>query len=304
MATTPVGLKFLAGLAFVCATSVAAADTAQPARPTPAALASAQAQPAQPPLSDQTGQPGPAAQNGETSVAEPHPTHPLSAQCSVPTSEIAAPAPLPTLVNRLENNLPLRILAIGSSSTWGVGATSNRKNYPSQLEGMLERMLKDIPIEMINRGVSGETAGATADRLRMEAALIKPDLVLWQVGTNDAVQRVPVEAFERTVSKTVAVLKRKKIDVVLVGLQYTPKFSRDEHYFAIREALKRVAAEQNVIYVRRYQAMEYIAKTKATMRMMADDDFHLNDLGYQCMAEHIAQAVTANVFVRRRKPAS
>ena len=62
--------------------------------------------------------------------------------------------------------------------------------------------------------------------------------------------------------------------------------------------------EQNVLYVRRYQAMEYIAKTKASMQMMADDDFHLNDVGYQCMAEHIAQAVTANIFVRRRKPAS
>jgi lysophospholipase L1-like esterase len=50
--------------------------------------------------------------------------------------------------------------------------------------------------------------------------------------------------------------------------------------------------------------MEYIAKTKASLQMMADDDFHLNDVGYQCMAEHIAQAVTANIFVRRRKPAS
>jgi len=288
MATTALGLRYMAGLAFACAASVAVAQTT-PADPAPQTPAVVQTQPA--PAAPET-------------VVEAAPTHPLSGQCSVPTSEIAAPAPLPTLVSRLEKNLPLRILAIGSSSTWGVGATSNRKNYPSQLEGMLERVLKDIPIEMINRGVSGETAGTTADRLRMEAALIKPDLVLWQVGTNDAVQRVSVESFERTVGKTVAVLKRKKIDVVLVGLQYTPKFARDEHYFAIREALKRVAVEQNVIYVRRYQAMEFIAKTKASIRMMADDDFHLNDLGYQCMAEHIAQAVTANLFVRRRKPAS
>ena len=108
----------------------------------------------------------------------------LSAQCAVPTSEIAAPAPLPATIVRLEGNQPLRILAIGSSSTWGVGATSRRKNYPSQLEAMLERVLKTVPIEVVNRGVSGETAEATADRLRIEAALLRPDLVLWQVGTN------------------------------------------------------------------------------------------------------------------------
>ena len=231
-------------------------------------------------------------------------TQQLSAQCSVPTNEIAAPAPLPTTVIRLEGSQSLRILAIGSSSTWGVGATSRRKNYPSQLEAMLERVLKTVPIEVVNRGVSGETAETTAERLRIEAALLKPDLVLWQVGTNDAVQRVSVENFERILGSTVALLRKKKIDVVLVGLQYTPKYARDEHYFAIRDALKRVATEQNVLYVRRYQAMEYITKTKANLQMMADDDFHLNDLGYQCMAEHIAQAMTANLFVRRRKPAS
>ncbi len=231
-------------------------------------------------------------------------THPLSSQCSVPAAQIAAPAPLPTLINRLENRQPIRILAIGSSSTWGVGASSSRRNYPSQLENMLEKVLKGVPIDMINRGVSGEIAETTADRLRMEAALVKPDLVLWQLGTNDAVQRIPVDQFERTVSRTISILKRKKIDVVLVGLQYTPKYARDEHYFAIRDALKRVAAEQNVLYVRRFQTMEYISKTKASLRMMADDDFHLNDVGYQCMAEHVAQAVTANIFVRRRKPAS
>lgn len=237
-------------------------------------------------------------------VETPGPVQQLSAQCSVPTSEIAAPAPLPATISRLEGSQPLRILAIGSSSTWGVGATSRRKNYPSQLESMLERVLKTVPIEVVNRGVSGETAETTAERLRIEAALLRPDLVLWQVGTNDAVQRVSVENFERTVGSTVAQLRKKNIDVVLVGLQYTPKYARDEHYFAIRDALKRVATEQNVLYVRRYQAMEYITKTKANLQMMADDDFHLNDLGYQCMAEHIAQAMTANLFVRRRKPAS
>lgn len=274
MATAPKGLIFLTGVMAACAAGIA------------------------------VGQPTPPGAPAAETQAAPIAAHPLSTQCVVPANQIAVPAPLPNLVGRLEANEPVRILAIGSSSTWGVGATSSRKNYPSQLEGMLERVLKNVPIEMINRGVSGETAGTTADRLRMEASLIKPDLVLWQVGTNDAVQRIPVEQFERVVGKTVAALKRKKIDVVLVGLQYTPKYARDEHYFAIREALKRVAAEQNVIYVRRYQAMEYIAKTKASLQLMSEDDFHLNDLGYQCMAEHVAQAVTANIFVRRRKPGS
>ena len=288
MARTFEGLRLFALAALVAAPLVAFAQAPQPEQ-------------AAPESADASSNAGPNANETQGAALA---TQQLSAQCSVPTNEIAAPAPLPTTVIRLEGSQSLRILAIGSSSTWGVGATSRRKNYPSQLEAMLERVLKTVPIEVVNRGVSGETAETTAERLRIEAALLKPDLVLWQVGTNDAVQRVSVENFERILGSTVALLRKKKIDVVLVGLQYTPKYARDEHYFAIRDALKRVATEHNVLYVRRYQAMEYITKTKANLQMMADDDFHLNDLGYQCMAEHIAQAITANLFVRRRKPAS
>jgi hypothetical protein len=36
--------------------------------------------------------------------------------------------------------------------------------------------------------------------------------------------------------------------------------------------------------------------------MLSADALHLNDLGYHCMAEHVAQAVVSSLFLRR--PAS
>ncbi len=225
----------------------------------------------------------------------------LSVQCAVPLASIAAPTPLQRMTQRLESKQPLRILAIGSSSTWGVGASTYKRNYPSQLERILEKTWKGLEVEIINRGVSGEMAATTAGRLISEAALVRPDLVLWQLGTNDAIARISVESFTETVRSTVRMLRKNNIDVVLVGLQYTPRYARDEHYIAVRKALVKVAEEENLLYVRRYQAMEFIARTKTNHRMMADDNFHLNDLGYQCMAEHIAQAVIASLFVRKKK---
>jgi len=62
---------------------------------------------------------------------------PLSPQCEAPGSDIASAAPLPHLADKLEKGGPLRILAIGSSSTWGVGASSRRKTYPAQLRAIL-----------------------------------------------------------------------------------------------------------------------------------------------------------------------
>ena len=67
-----------------------------------------------------------------------------------------------------------------------------------------------------------------------------------------------------------------------------------------------MAGEENVLYVNRFDAMQFIAKQQDAANLMSPDELHENDLGYECMAEHIGRAVIANLFVRRRdlpKPA-
>lgn len=224
----------------------------------------------------------------------------LALQCKVPQSEVAKPAPLINVAAKIEANRKVRVLAIGSSATWT--ATRGVRNYPSRLEKLLENVWKGVDIEVVNRGVSGEIAAVSARRLINEAAILRPSLVLWQLGTNDAIARVPMAEFESTVLATVRMLRKNHIDVVLVGLQYTPKEQRDEHWYAVRTALDKIAAEENLLYVRRDQAMEFLAQTKALVAAPSDDDFHFNDLGFPCMAEHVAQAMVANIFLRRRPP--
>lgn len=228
---------------------------------------------------------------------------PLSPACEAPAIDIAAPAPLANVAAALQKRQAVRILAIGSSSTSGVGASSIGKSYPSQLEAILEHALKGVDIEIVNRGVPGELAQITAERLKSEVALVKPDLVLWQLGTNDALARIAPEDFEATVRSTLRWLKENGTDVVLVGPQYAPRFARDPNYFAIRDSLQQIAAAENILYVRRYDAMQFIARAHANLQMMSRDNFHLNDLGYQCMAEHVAHAMIVSLFVKGAKPA-
>src|SRR4051794_10851044 len=253
------------------------------------------------PVASQDG----AVQNNPTAPAEPQtptvvpPLPPQAAalglQCSVPQSTVAREAPLVNTAARIEAGKRVRVLAIGSSSTW-----SNRPSaYPSRLEKMLENVWKGVNVEVVNRGVSGEIASVSARRLINEAAILRPQLVLWQLGTNDAVARVPLVEFETTVRATVRMLHKNNIDVVLVGLQYTPKFARDEHWVAVRAVLDQIAAEENLLYVRRDRAMEFLAQTRSAAQISADEDFSLADLGYPCMAEHVAQGMVANIFLRR-----
>jgi len=225
----------------------------------------------------------------------------LSSACKAPDAEIASPEPLPRVAVALEQRKQLRVLAIGSSSTVGIGSTAPSRTYPAQLESILETAMKGIDVTIVNRGVSGEVASGTAERIRVLAAMERPDLVLWQVGTNDALARVPIDQFEETLRDTIRWLREHDIDVVLVGLQYTPRLAKDDAYMAVRATLTRVAQQEHVLHIRRYNAMEFISRTQEKIQLVGEDNLHLNDLGYHCMAEHVATAIIASLFLRDAK---
>ena len=219
----------------------------------------------------------------------------LSPSCGVPMTRLAAPAPLPHLTAALKDKTTIHIVAIGSSSTFGIGASTLDKTYPFQLQDILEKSFQGRDVYISNSGTSGELAAATAERVKNEVALKQPDLVLWQVGTNDVLAGVPVEDFRATVQSTIRWLKDHGIDTALIGLQYSPAVEKDERHKAIGQVIREVASAENVLLVRRYDAMEFLANFKLE-ELLSDDELHQNDLGYRCMAEHVARAVIVSAF--------
>ena len=169
---------------------------------------------------------------------------------------------------------------------------------PPLLEQILERTIKGLDVEIINRGFSGELADAAGERIKIEVALNHPDIVLWQVGTNDAFAHVPVESFQLSVSNTVRWLKAHNVDVILVGLHYIKKLAKDEHYQAIRASLRRVASAENVLRIGRYEAMEVLSRTTQANGQPEQQDFGLSETGFNCMAQYIARTITVGLFAR------
>jgi acyl-CoA thioesterase I len=217
--------------------------------------------------------------------------------CRVPSSKMAAPAPLPHFAEVLTRKTTIDIVAIGSSSTFGIGASTVDRTYPVQLQGILEKTFKGRDFYISNSGTSGEVAAETAKRVRNEVTLKRPDLVLWQVGTNDVLAGVPLQEFRDTVLSTIRWLKEHQIDVVLIDLQYSPATDKDARNKAFEQVIAEAAAAENVLLVRRYDAMRFLALTKWE-GLVSGDGLHQNDLGYSCMAEHVAHAVVASAFSR------
>jgi acyl-CoA thioesterase I len=218
----------------------------------------------------------------------------LTKACQPGAPAAAEHSPLPHVAAVLAKRKTLRILAMGAAP----GLVGARGGYTELIESILESALKGVDVVMINRGVSGELAANAATRMKNEVALDKPDLVLWQVGTNDALAYVDADEFAFIVKDQIAWLKAHKVDVVLVGLQFAKEMLRDGHYKKIRDTLRRVAAAENVIVIRFYEAMQIINRASAGGVEPVSEAFERNEAGYDCLAEYVARAITLGVFAK------
>lgn len=220
----------------------------------------------------------------------------LSPECRVPGSRLYALAPLRGVKAALKARRTVKVLAIGSSSTVGLGASSPIASYPARLEDELEKLFPGIDVDVVNRGISGEIASGAAQRMKDTVAEVEPDLVVWQVGTNDALARVDMETFTESLNDTIAWLKLHKIDVVLVDPQYTASLAKDDYFGRVVKTIEESARKNRVPLVHRFGAMQYLAGKAPGKSFLSRDQLHLNDLGYRCMAEHVARAVTVGLL--------
>ena len=222
---------------------------------------------------------------------------PYSRDCQIGSTAIVEESPLPHVAAALQSRKQLKILAIGASPVLsrrvhGAGVT---------IRQLLLKSVEGLDVVMINRGVSGELSAQAAQRIKNEVALTEPDLVLWQVGTNDALAYVPLDEFETTVVDTLSWLKEHKVDVVLVGLQYVDQMALDDHYKAVRDLLRKLAAKENIMIVRRYEAQQFLARAESGGGGLVPDEFQRTEAGYVCLAQYMARAITLGIFGHRLK---
>ncbi|GEP11023.1 SGNH/GDSL hydrolase family protein [Methylobacterium gnaphalii] len=218
----------------------------------------------------------------------------LSPECRVPGSKLYTLARLSSVKHALKEQRPVHVLSVGSSSS-GLGASTS---YPVRLENALERSLPNVDVQIESRALSGEVASGAGERLRTIVAEVEPDLVVWQVGTNDALARVDATAFADALKDTVEWIKSHHIDVVLIDPLFTQSVADDESYNELVHKVQDVAVAQGVPLVRRYEAMRFLSASsdKGSETHMLGRHFRLNDLGLRCMAEHVTRAITLSLL--------
>lgn len=194
----------------------------------------------------------------------------------------------------------LTIVALGSSSTQGQGATAPDRSYPALLARYLQERLPDLQVQVLNRGVGGEVTEAMLARLQRDVIDGGADLVLWQTGTNDAIRGVPLERFAALLQEGLARLAAADIAVVLIDPQFYPGSREVTAYPAYAAAMAKIAGSGKVGLFQRYSLMSELAQQQpeAFADLLSADRFHQSDAGYDCLARGLAEGLAAALQAR------
>jgi acyl-CoA thioesterase I len=222
-----------------------------------------------------------------TSVTSVSPATPeVSPRAPVDTSSPSPPAAASPA------SAPPVVVFLGDSLTAGLGLAAEQA-YPALVESRLAAA--GTPIRAVNAGVSGDTS---AGGLRRLAWLLRqrPDVVVVELGANDALRGQPVAGIEANLREIVEQARDGGARVLLVGLRIPPNYGEDyaESFAAV---FPRVADDLDVPLLP--VLLEGVAG-RAELNLA--DGIHPNATGHQRVAELMADHLQP--LLREDRPAA
>jgi lysophospholipase L1-like esterase len=218
--------------------------------------------------------------------------------CLTPKGGTKSMGSLPHVAGKLASGDPVVIVAFGSSSTQGYGTTSPEFTYPNRLATQLHRHYPGADITVVNAGRGGEDAPEMMKRLQNEVIDVKPDLVIWQVGTNAVLRNLDPGETAKMVDDGVARIQAAGADLVLVDPQYSPRVTeRAESASQMIKLLGKVADLRHVGIFPRFEVMREWHENQALPidSFVIADGLHMNDWGYACFAQLLGDDIIKSV---------
>src|SRR6266699_3646942 len=220
-------------------------------------------------------------------------TAPRPPACMVAAEQVRFDLPLPRTARLLAAGKPIKIVALGSSSTFGAGASTSSASYPSRLADDLARRFPGHAITVLNRGVNGDEIAGMLARLDTAVIAEKPDLVLWQLGTNSLLRDKAVPPHASLLHEGLARLKATGADVVLIDPQYAPRVLAKPNIEGMVSLIATAAKAEHVTLFHRFDLMRHWYETEHLPfeTFVSPDGLHMNDWSYACLAKALGMAI-------------
>jgi lysophospholipase L1-like esterase len=160
----------------------------------------------------------------------------------------------------------------------------------------LLRLRSNATIEVINSGRVGDTIPNNIARFQRDVFAHTPDLVIWQLGTNDvAWGGRPDQRLKSQVLEGVRALKAGSADVVLMDLQYAPQVLASASYSTMEDIIADVAKQERVGLFPRFTLMRNSINAGVVQSALVTwDGLHNTADGYDCIGRALARAISTS----------
>ncbi|WP_119420342.1 SGNH/GDSL hydrolase family protein [Desertibaculum subflavum] len=221
----------------------------------------------------------------------------VAGTCDAPADDTFIAFGLPRVAAKLKAREPVAILVLGTASSLDYGTDPAGRAYPARLLTEL-RKLRPVPtVTVVNRSIRQETAAAMIKRFDQEIAATRPDLVIWQTGSTDAVSRVGVSEFGDALGTGIDLVHRRDVDLLFVTPQFMPQAAAVSRFGDYVDYMEQVAQSRRVPLLNRYDIMRHWSESGAIAMDPAGkpEKLKLIDTVQACVAEQLARAIAAAV---------
>jgi lysophospholipase L1-like esterase len=219
-------------------------------------------------------------------------------QCEVPSYLLSGTNELKHVAEAVEKDHRLTIAVVGTGSSALAGPDGPPSAYPARLEAALKQKLPSVAVKVVTLVRTRMTAEDLAQGMPKLLADEKPDLVIWQTGTLDAIKRVEPDDFRAALEEGVETLHRGGADVILMNMQYSPRTETMVALGPYADNMRVVAQQYEVPLFDRLAIMRHWSDTGAFDLYAAGKDNVLAHRVHDCIGRAMAAMIMDAAHLR------
>ncbi|MBI4274135.1 MAG: SGNH/GDSL hydrolase family protein [Rhizobiales bacterium] len=183
--------------------------------------------------------------------------------CDVPGNLLFSESALNHVTAAVKNNRQLNVVVFGTGSSALAGPDGVASAYPARLQVALTQRLPGVAVSVVSLAKMGQTAADMTKDIDKIIVDLKPNLVVWQTGTVDAMRGVEPDQFRAVLDSGVDKLHDKGSDVILMNMQYSPRTELVIALSVYADNMREIARENEVPLFDRLAIMHYWNDTGA-----------------------------------------
>jgi lysophospholipase L1-like esterase len=211
--------------------------------------------------------------------------------CEIPGNLLFGNHELMRVEAAVNKDRRLTIAVVGTGSSILVGPDGRSSAYPARLEAALKHRLPSIAVKVVTLVRTRQTAEDLAQGMGKLLINEKPDLVIWQTGTFDAIRRIDPDIFRAALDRGVDTLHDGGTDVILMNMQYSPRTDIMIALGPYADSMHVVADQKGVPLFDRLAIMRHWSDTGAFDLYAAGMDNVLAQRVHDCIGRAIASMI-------------